>query len=598
MKGFFKTFSASLLAIVFAAGCLGLFVMLLFGVIASMSQPVPQVANGSMLVFDMSASVQDRPVSMTRGAVIDEALGGERQRVLSLRTLTRGLRAAAEDDRIKGLLLTGSFAVDGYGSGFAALKEVREAIEAFKASGKPVAAYVVYPSARDMYVIAAADTVFMNPEGVVSDTGMSMSYPYLGGFMKKYGVGVQVTRAGEYKAAAESLVLEGMSDPAREANGAVLEDFWAEYLDVVAAGADIEPEVYEAKLNELGMLTAADAKELGLVDELLYTDELIAKMQAISGVEKDSNSFVQTFLDDYLLDTVRPEYSSDGFVAVIYAEGSIVNGEGEDGKIGGSGLARVIRKARQNDKVKAIVLRVNSPGGSALASEVIQREMRLAKEKMPVIVSMGSVAASGGYWISAYANKIYAQPNTLTGSIGVIGVFFNYEELAATHGVNFDTVKTTEHADLMGQFRAKTDREMDLVQRQVDLVYDSFLSKVSEGRGLELSAVAEIAEGRIWSGVDALELGLVDELGGLSDAIAFAGSESGLGSTPAVMELPEPKNFLDELFANVSQQTADASTNIALQPLVDLYREASEMTSRFNDPKGVYAVLPYTITVE
>ncbi len=598
MKGFFKTFSASLLAIVFAAGCLGLFAMLLFGVIASMSQPVPQVANGSVLVFDMSASIQDRTVSMTRGAVIDEALGGERQRVLSLRTLTRGLRAAAEDDRIKGLLLTGSFSVDGYSSGFAALKEVREAIEVFKASGKPVAAYVVYPTARDMYVVSEADTIYMNPEGVVSDTGMSMSYPYLGGFMKKYGVGVQVTRAGEYKAAAESLVLEGMSDPAREANGAVLEDFWAEYLDVVASGAGIEPEVYEAKLNELGMLTAVDAKEMGLVDELLYTDELIAKMQEVSSVEKDSNSFVQTFLDDYLLETVRPEYSSDGFVAVIYAEGSIVTGEGEDGKIGGSGLARVIRKARQNDKVKAIVLRVNSPGGSALASEVIQREMRLAKEKMPVIVSMGSVAASGGYWISAYADKIYAQPNTLTGSIGVIGVFFNYEELAATHGVNFDTVKTTEHADLMGQFRAKTDREMDLVQRQVDMVYNSFLTKVSEGRGLELSAVAKIAEGRIWSGVDALELGLVDELGGLSDAVAFAGSEAGLGDAPAVMELPEAKNFLDELFANVSKQTADASTNVALQPLVDLYREASEMTSRFNDPKGVYAVLPYTITVE
>ncbi len=598
MKGFFKTFSASLLAIVFAAGCLGLLAMLVFGVIASMSQPVPQVANGSVLVFDMSASVQDRPVSMTRGAVIDEALGGERPRVLSLRTLTRGLRAAAEDDRIKGLLLTGSFSVDGYSSGFAALKEVREAIEVFKASGKPVTAYVVYPTARDMYVISEADTVYMNPEGVVSDTGMSMSYPYLGGFMKKYGVGVQVTRAGEYKAAAESLVLEGMSDPAREANAAVLEDFWAEYLGVVASGADIEPEVYEAKLNELGMLTAVDAKEIGLVDELLYTDELIAKMQEVSGVEKDSNSFVQTFLDDYLLDTVHPDYSSDGFVAVIYAEGSIVNGEGEDGKIGGSGLARVIRKARQNDKVKAIVLRVNSPGGSALASEVIQREMRLAKEKMPVIVSMGSVAASGGYWISAYADKIYAQPNTLTGSIGVIGVFFNYEELAATHGVNFDTVKTTEHADLMGQFRAKTDREMDLVQRQVDTVYDSFLSKVSEGRGLERSAVAKIAEGRIWSGVDALDLGLVDELGGLSDAVAFAGAEAGLGDTPAVMELPEAKNFLDELFANVSKQTADASTNIALQPLVDLYHEASEMTSRFNDPKGVYAVLPYTISVE
>ncbi|MBD5782011.1 signal peptide peptidase SppA [Pelagicoccus sp. NFK12] len=598
MKGFFKTFLASLLAIVFAAGGLALFIVVLFGMLAAMSQPVPQVRDGSVLVFDMSATVQDRPVGMTRDAIIDEAIGGKRQRAFSLLSLKRALIAAGEDDRIEGLLLTGSFSVDGYGSGFAALKEVREAIEAFKESGKPVAAYVVYPSARDMYVTSVADTIYMNPEGVVSDTGMSMSYPYLGGFMKKYGIGVQVTRAGDYKAAAESFVLEGMSDPSREANAAVLEDFWAEYLEALAEGSGIAPERYEAKLNELGMLVAKDAQELGLVDELLYTDELIAKMQSVSGVDEATQSFAQTSLDDYLLESVRPEYSSQGFVAVIYAEGSIVNGEGEDGQVGGSSLAREIRKARQNDKVKAIVLRVNSPGGSALASEVIQREMRLAKEKVPVVVSMGSLAASGGYWISAYADKIYAQPNTLTGSIGVIGVFFNYEELAAKHGVNFDTVKTTEHADFMGMFRAKTDREMELVQRQVDLVYDSFLAKVAEGRGLELAEVAKIAEGRIWSGVDALDIGLVDELGGLGDAIAFAGEKAGLGEAPAVMELPRAKNFLDELFKNVSQQTADASANVALQPLVDLYREASEMTARFNDPKGVYAVLPYTVSID
>lgn len=215
-----------------------------------------------------------------------------------------------------------------------------------------------------------------------------------------------------------------------------------------------------------------------------------------------------------------------------------------------------------------------------------------------MVVSMGTLAASGGYWISAYADKIYAQPNTLTGSIGVIGVFFNYEELAATHGVNFDTVKTTEYADLMGQFRSKTDKEMSLVQRQVDVVYDSFLAKVSEGRGLELDAVAKIAEGRIWSGTAALERGLVDELGGLRDAIAYAGDRAGLGETPAVMELPVAKNFLNELFSGMTQQAGDASTNVALKPLVDLYREASEMTSRFNDPKGVYAVLPYSVKID
>ncbi len=591
-------FFAALLALAVASFGLFLFFLLMVGLIGSMSQPVPQVANGSVLVFDMSASVQDRPVGMTRDAFIDEVVGGAGSRSLSLLSLKRGLEEAANDDRIEALLLTGSFAVDGYSSGFAALKEVRESIEVFKASGKPVYAYVVYPSARDMYVISAADEIFMNPEGVVGDSGMSMSYPYLGGFMDRYGIGVQVTRAGEYKAAAETFVLEGMSDPAREANSAVLADFWQEYLGVIASGAEFDPATYETKLNELGMLAADDAAEIGLVDELLYTDELIAKMQGISGLESESNSFVQTAIDDYLLEVVHPMYSSDGMVAVIYAEGSIVDGEGKDGQIGGNSLARVIRKARQDKKVKAMVLRVNSPGGSALASEVIQREVRLAKEQMPVVVSMGSVAASGGYWISAYSDKIFAQPNTLTGSIGVIGVFFNYEELANKHGVNFDTVKTTEHADLMGQFRAKTEKEMGLVQRHVDIVYDSFLHKVSEGRELPLEEVRKIAGGRIWSGVDALEIGLVDELGGLADAIAFAGEQAGLGSLPAIVELPEAGNFLEDLFAVTSQKAADASTDVALRPIVRLYREIGEISSLYNDPKGVYAVLPYTISID
>lgn len=598
MKGFFKTFFASLLAIVVAAGGFLLFVIVLMGAISSLSQPTPQVANGSVLVFNMSAAIQDRPVGMTRDAVIGEVLGGRGARNLSLLTLIRGLDAAAEDKRIKGLLLTGSFVIDGYSSGFAALKEVREAIERFKESGKPVYAYVVYPSSRDMYVVSAADAIYMNPEGMIGDMGMSMSYPYIGGFFDKYGIGVQVTRAGEYKAAAETFVLEGMSEPSREANSALLEDFWNEYLSAIADGAGIDAALYEEKLNTLGMLVASDAIELGLVDELLYTDELIGKMQEVSGTNSETNSFVQTVLDDYLIDKVRPVYSSDGFVAVIYAEGSIVHGEGKDGQVGGESLAREIRQARQDKKVKAMVLRVNSPGGSALASEVIQREIRLAREKMPVVVSMGSLAASGGYWISTYSDRIFAQPNTLTGSIGVIGVFFNYEEIAGKHGINFDTVKTTEHADLMVQFRPRTEEEMGLVQRQVDFIYDSFLTKVSEGRNLPVDEVRKIAEGRVWSGEDALRLGLVDEMGGLRDAIAFAGEEAGLGSSPAVQELPKATNFLEDLFSGVSQKTADASASVALRPLLDLYRNVNEMAEQYNDPKGVYAVLPFTVKID
>lgn len=591
-------FFASLLALAFAAVGMFLFFLVLFSVIGSMSKPVANVVDGSVLVLDMSASVQDRPVGMTRDAFVDQLMSDHAAPTYSLHSLTRGILAAAADNRIEGLLLTGSFRVENFSSGFPALKEVREALEEFKKSGKPIYAYLVYPSSRDMYVASIADEIYMNPEGVVADTGMAMSYPYLGGFMKKYGIGVQVTRAGEYKAAAESFVLEGMSDPAREANAAVLEDFWAEYLSVLSAGTGVEAQVYEDKLNELGTLTAHDALELGLVDELVYTNELIGKMQQLSGTDEDTKSFKQTIMGQYLADKVKAQYSSDGYVAIVYAEGSIVHGEGKDGQVGGSSLSRIIRQARQDEKVKAMVLRVNSPGGSALASEVIQHELRLAKEKMPVIVSMGNLAASGGYWISAYGDRIFAQPNTLTGSIGVIGVLFNYEELASNHGVNFDSVKTTEHADIMGNYRAKTEEEMDLVQRQVDIIYESFLKKVAEGRDMDVEDVRAIAGGRIWSGVDALDLGLVDELGDLDDAIAYAGSQAGLGDSPAVKELPEPTNFLDELFGRTVQKQADARMNAALQPLAELYRELSSLTEKFNDPKGVYAILPYEVNID
>jgi len=597
MKGFFKVFFASLLAIAVAGG--GIFVLLLglFTAIGSLSQSEPQVEDGSVLVFDMSAAVQDRPVGMTPDAFVDQVLLDQWDSAYSLRALTEGIREAARDERIKGILLQGSFLSEGLSSGFPALKEIREALSDFRESGKAVWAYVVYPSSRDLYVISEADAIYMNPEGMLMDAGMVMAYPFLGGFMDKYGIGVQVTRAGEYKAAAEGFVLKEMSAPAREANAAVLDDFWAEYLEAIAQGAEIEPEEYEAKLNELGMLAASEALELGVVDELVHVNELVAKLQGVAGADSEGKSFKQTPMSEYLADVVKPQYSSDGYVAVVYAEGSIVNGEGEENEVGGARLSREIRQARKDEKVKAIVLRVNSPGGSALASEAIQHELKLAQEKMPVVVSMGSLAASGGYWISAYGDKIYAQSNTLTGSIGVIGVFFNIQELAADHGVTFDSVKTTEHADVMSVYRPKTEEEMVVIQRHVDLIYESFLAKVAEGRELDLDEVRELAGGRIWSGADALDLGLVDELGGLGDAIAYAGEQAGLGSKPAVKELPEPVNFLEEILETSMASQADARLQGPARELAALYRELLSLSRQFNDPKGVYAIMPYSVKI-
>ncbi len=597
MKQFFKMFLASLLAMLFAAASLFIFGIVFFAALAGLSQPQATVETGSVLVFDMSVNVQDRPVSTTGQEFVDAAMGKRGVQDVSLLSLTRALRTAAQDDAIKGLLLTGSFRSDGYGSGFAALREVKEAVEEFAASGKPVWGYAVYPRARDMYVLSAARKIFLNPEGVINDTGMSLSSPFLGGFMKKYGIGVQVTRAGEFKAAAEPLVLERMSEPAREANQAVLDDFWAEYLDAIAKGAGIEPQQYADRLDEVAMLMADDALELGLVDQLAFSHTFVEELQDVVGKDEEGITFKQTSMSNYIAAKIKPEYSKEGYVAVIYAEGPIVGGEGQEDEVGSRRFLREIRQARLDDTVKALVLRVNSPGGSALASEVIQQELRLAQEKMPVVVSMGTLAASGGYWISTYADRIFAQPNTLTGSIGVIGIFFNFEELARNHGVNFDSVKTTRHAEIMSPFRVKTEEEMALVQRQVDAIYGSFLGKVSESRKLPFEEVERIAQGRIWSGSDALELGLVDQLGGLGDAIAYVGNEVGLGDRPAVKELPEPVDFFEELQKMLYEQSASVG-NPVLGPLADAYEELAQGLSIYNDPKGVYAIMPYRVNID
>ncbi len=504
---------------------------------------------------------------------------------LSLRSVTQAIRAAGDDERIEALLLQGSVSPQGYGSGFAALKEVRAAIEDFSSSGKPVWAYVVYPSARDLYLVSAADKVLMNPEGLLGDSGMVMSTPFFSGFLEKYGVGVQVTRAGEFKAAAESFVRDEMSGPSREANQAFLDDLWSDYLAAITEGAAVDSAGFEALLNTEGLITAAKALEIGLVDELAFGERLLELAHERVPAEEDGLSYRSVALASYIRSEIVPEYSSDGYVAVIYAEGAIVDGEGDDSQVGGARIAREVRRARLDKDAKAIVLRVNSPGGSA------------AKEGKPVVVSMGTLAASGGYWISSYADRIFAQPNTLTGSIGVIGIFFNFKELADKHGVSLDSVRTTKFADTMSVYRPKTDEEMAIVQKQVDVIYDSFLGKVAEGRGLDLERVRVIAQGRIWSGADALENGLVDELGGLGEAIAYAGEKAGLGAKPAVKDLPAPKDFFEELMKNLSKPTAGLDARL-LEPLARAYEDVSGLAEVFSDPRGVYAISPYAVRID
>jgi protease-4 len=593
MKEFIKMFFASLAAM--AMVCFGGFILMVIfvGVVSTFQTPEPVVEKGSVLVFDMSANIQDRPVSMTQEQFIGDVLGRGGVPNYSLRALLNAIESAADDTRIEALYLKGSLQSKNYGSGFAALKEVREAIQSFKeVSEKPVIANLVYPSDKDIYLASVADKIIMNPEGLIMSAGMASEPMYYAGFFKKYGIGVQVTKAGEYKSAAETFVLEKMSAPARVATKALLDDLWSEYVDVVSTRAGMSKREFQALVNSTGLLNAKDAMEAGIVDELGFSDSVIRELKEVSGSESEKLEFESISMNEYML--ANQEIQSGDHIAVVYAEGAIVVGEGGDGQIGGSRLAREIREIRQDEEVKAIVLRVNSPGGSALASEVIQHELRLANENIPVIVSMGTVAASGGYWISAYADKIYAEPNTITGSIGVIGMFMNFKEIANNHGFTFDVVKTGKFADALSATRPKSTEEMAIVQREVDNVYSDFLRKVAEGRNQPAEHIAKIAEGRVWSGIDALELGLVDEMGGLEDAIAYAAEIAGLGEDPSIRDYPQVKNFFDELKENLNLNTSVRHSS----PILDMIEstiDEIQSVSQFNDPKGVYAVLPYRI---
>ncbi|MDE3083837.1 MAG: signal peptide peptidase SppA [Verrucomicrobiota bacterium] len=595
MKNFFASMLGSLAALViFSAGCALVFAIVCAVMIASQNKAAP-VESGSYLVFDLTRNIPDSPTEPGLGD-----FGGEKPETLQLRTITRALRAAAGDARISGVFITGSLEPQEYGAGFAALKEVRDALLACRAAGKPVVAYVDFAVARDIYLDSAASEVVMDPYGAVFLPGLASAPIFYAGAFEKFGIGVQVTRVGKYKSFVEPFTRKDMSPESREQTQKLLDDVWSGIVGDIAASRGLAPATLQDAVDTNGIFTAEEARTAGLVDRIAYRDEVLAGLKRKTGRVGAKEAFKQIALDDYaegLPGDVAKKKSEDkrGSIALVYAEGDIVDGEGDEGEIGGDKFARKLRELRQDDSVKAIVLRVNSPGGSATAAEEIQRELRLARKVKPVIVSMGTVAASGGYWISAYGDKIFAEPTTITGSIGVFGLFFNVQKLAGDLGLTFDVVKTGKFADVLTISRPKTDAELARFQHLVDWIYDQFVAKVAEGRHLDRAKVEAIAQGRVWSGVEAKNLGLVDELGGLDAALRYAAKRAGLENY-RVVEYPRKKELSDVIVEWLKgerhEQTSGAD---ALGRFVGQIKSGLKSLHEFNDPRGVYARLPLEV---
>lgn len=563
----------------------------------------PAVKPGSYLVFDLKVNLTDTPANSDEAGLRALLSGGEGTQTLQLRQVTRALREAARDKRISGVFLTGSLEPAGYGTGFAALKEVRAALAEFRAAGKPVIAYLDYATTRDLYVAAGATELSLDPYGTLLMPGLATEPMFYAGAFERFGVGVQVTKSGIYKSYAEPFVRKDLSPENREQLQKLLGDLWGDLIADVAADRKMPVAEVQRVVDDEGIIRPEVAVKAGLVDRLAYKDEVISKLKKATGQTSSDEPFTQVDLADYIgtlaKDTTgQIAASGKGTIAVVYAEGAIVDGEGREGEVGADDFSREIRRLRQDDEVKAIVIRVNSPGGSAAASEHIQREIRLAQESKPVVISMGSYAASGGYWISTYSKRIFAEPTTITGSIGVVGIHFDIQKLANELGFTWDSVKTGKHADLMTISRPKSPEELAIFQRMVDWTYGEFIRKVAEGRRLDQAVVRKIAEGRVWSGAEAVKLGLVDELGGLDAAVAFAAREAGVGVQYELKEFPETQSWTEKLEAFLERvhPVASSSRGVVSQVMARFKDEAKTL-EQFNDPRGVYARLPVDIIV-
>ena len=606
MKSFFASFVGTLLGLV--AFCVLSAVLLVGGLVllATMGEKAaPDVEQGSYLVLNLDGlNLTDAPPWVEENGLA-RLLRGDAARALPLRHATAGLRAAAADKRIRGVWVTGQFWAEGYGSGFAALAELRGALAEVRAAGKPVRAYFEQPGTAEMYVASVADEVVLNPFGLVVLPGLAAEPMFYGGAFEKWGVGVQVTRSGKYKGAVEPFLRKDLSAENREQLTVLLGDLWRTLRDGIAEGRGMEPAALQRLVDAEGLIGAEAAKEAGLVSALAYRDEVLGRLKEETG-KGAGEAFTQVAFTDYLRGL--PELGVDdkgdggGVVAVVYAEGDIVDGEGREGEVGGAAFARELRNLREDEGVAAVVLRVNSPGGSAGAAEEMLRELRLLREVKPVVVSFGSYAASGGYWIAAYGDRLFTEAATVTGSIGVFGVQFDIEKLAGSVGLTWDRVQTGEKAGMLTAARPKTAGELAVFQRMVDQTYDHFLDRVAEGRGLPRDVVKALAEGRVWSGAQAVKLGLADEIGGLDAAIAHAASMAGVEGRPAIYEYPGTRPFADTL-ADLLHEGAYPETRMGAGvrgPAGVLMRQAGEQVrvlERFNDPRGVYARLPLDLRV-
>lgn len=514
--------------------------------------------------------------------------GKDDMKKVGLDDIIASLKRAKADKNIKGIMLNAGPLI----AGWASIESFKEALEDFKTSKKFIYAYSEIYSEKSYYLATVADSIFIYPQGFIEFNGFASNPMFFKGLLDKLDIQPLVFRVGTFKSAVEPFILDKMSDANREQTSVLLNDFWSYFLSVVSKKRNISIETLTDLANQGKIENARSAVENKLADKLAYEDEVIdlCKKQCGLDAKKDLNQIKLGKYIDVSDDQAGLKVSnSDKKIAVVYGVGDINSGKGGDESIGSETVVKALRKARTDENVKAVVLRVNSPGGSALASDVIWREIVLTKKVKPIIASFGDVAASGGYYISAACDQIVAQPNTITGSIGVFGLMYNSEKLFKNKlGITFDRVVTNTMADLGNPNRAMTEAEAKLIQKSVEDIYGVFLNVVKNGRPGKFQdslAVDAVGQGRVWSGTRGVEKGLVDELGGLDKAILLAAKKAGLGDDYQVIYLPKEKELFESLFDDGAEEV---KSFILEKLLLKEQKTALQYLQNYNDPRGIY----------
>ncbi len=514
------------------------------GIVAATSSDEVVIDKNTILVFKMDKPVVDRSPKMP----VFGMFGTEKY--LGLTDILKNLKKAKTDKNVPGIYLD----LSSVQASMATVEEIREGLLDFKKSGKFIWAYSEGYDQKAYYLASTADKIYLTPQGMVFFTGLSTNMMFLKGTLEKLDIKVQVIRHGKFKAATEPLFLDKMSPENRKQTTELITDLWDTMIAGISESRHISRDELNLIADSLKLSRAAEALKYKFIDQIAYKDEFLKDLRSKLGLSEKAK--IRTVSMDKYTDVEDHEKksSSKDKIAVIYAQGSIGSGEGDDQDIGSDRISRTIRKAREDDKVKAIVFRINSGGGDGLASDIIWREVALAAKVKPVVASFGDVAASGGYYIACASTRIVAEPNTITGSIGVFGIIPNFEGLMKNKlGITFDEAKTNKNSGFISVQRPLTPFEYATIQREIETFYDTFISKVAEGRKLTKAQVDSIGQGRVWSGIDAKRIGLIDDFGGLNKAIEIAADLAKLKSYKlwALPEQKEPlQQIIDELFGN------------------------------------------------